>query len=150
LTNQLRDLDQGVVAELRAAAQRQQSRRGVLNQLIPEFQGGGYVPGIDRGFDSVPILARPGELVLNRQQQGLVERSAPGVFQQAGIMRPRGASPASSASSPALPTALSIRLAFEGDAAAVIGNIIVKGVETSNGQRAIVNVIKSSRKNGDL
>lgn len=30
---------------------------------------GGMVPGVDRGYDSVPTMLRPGEMVLNRQQQ---------------------------------------------------------------------------------
>jgi hypothetical protein len=44
--------------------------------LIPGTGGkwmganGGVVPGIDRGFDSVSAMLRPGELVLNKQQQG--------------------------------------------------------------------------------
>ena len=43
-----------------------------------------------------------------------------------------------------------ITLIFEGDAAEIAGNLIVKGVTTSGGQSAIVNVIKRSRRNGDL
>ncbi|MEK6281881.1 MAG: hypothetical protein AABN95_16125 [Acidobacteriota bacterium] len=34
------------------------------------FASGGFVPGTDRGLDSVPAMLRPGELVLNKQQQG--------------------------------------------------------------------------------
>jgi hypothetical protein len=149
LQNQLRDLDNGVVAELRAAVERQARRRGVSGGLVPEFAGGGYVQGVDRGYDSVLARVRPGEVILNKQQQSMVQsRAGYRIFEDVGIQQFQ----AGGRVSPAPPAAesLHIRIAFEGDAQAIVGNLIVRGVETSSGQRAIVSVIKNGRKNGDL
>jgi hypothetical protein len=45
---------------------------GPVGSGIGNFAGGGFVPGTDKGFDSVPAMLRPGELVLNKQQQGML------------------------------------------------------------------------------
>jgi hypothetical protein len=42
---------------------------GPVGSGIGNFAKGGFVPGVDKGFDSVPAMLRPGELVLNKQQQ---------------------------------------------------------------------------------
>jgi hypothetical protein len=100
LTNQVRDLQKVYDARIppliaeqeRQAAQEAQraadARRfaGIDARLIPQFAGGGYVGGIDRGFDSVKALLRPGELVLNRgQQAAVIAQSSPSVFRNAGV-----------------------------------------------------------------
>jgi hypothetical protein len=60
------------------------------SRLIPQFAGGGTVPGIDRGFDSVIARVRPGEKILTlAQQASVIAQSNPGVFDRAGV--PRGA-----------------------------------------------------------
>jgi hypothetical protein len=150
LTNQLRDLDNSVVAELRAAVTRQASRRSNSSFLVPEFASGGYIPGIDRGYDSVVAKVQPGELVLNRQQQMAIQAKAgPRIFQDVGV--PRGRSYQGGGyvrSDPGMP--MSITLNFEGDASKIAEMFVIRGATTSKGQRAIVNVIKSSRRNGDL
>lgn len=149
LTNQLRDLDNGVVAELRAAVERQARRRGVQGLLVPEFESGGRVPGVDRGYDSVMIKARPGEVVLNRQQQASIQaRAGDRIFEEVGIQSFYNGGRVSAA--PQVPQSLHLTISLEGDAQAVIGNLIVRGVETSTGQRAIVSVVKNGRKNGEL
>jgi hypothetical protein len=44
------------------------------------------VPGVDRGFDSVMALMRPGEMVLTVSQQAAIARMAGGdVFGRAGV-----------------------------------------------------------------
>jgi hypothetical protein len=149
LQNQLRDLDNGVVAELRAAVERQARRRGVQGGLVPEFAGGGYVQGVDRGYDSVLARVRPGEVILNKQQQSMVQsRAGYRIFEDVGIQQFQNGGRVSPA--PAAAQSLHVNIVVEGDAQAVLGNLIVRGVETSSGQRAIVSVIKNGRKNGDL
>jgi hypothetical protein len=70
------------------------------------------------------------------------------IFEDVGIQQFQAGGRVSPA--PAAPESLHVTLAFEGDAQAIVGNLIVRGVETSSGQRAIVSVIKNGRKNGDL
>jgi len=81
LTNQFADLNrvyndiilpQIAAQEARKAAgiaqqARLQQNALVFSKLIPEFASGGIVPGVDRGFDSIRALLRPGEMVLNLQ-----------------------------------------------------------------------------------
>lgn len=42
---------------------------GYWKGLGATFATGGIVPGVDRGYDSVPAMLTPGELVLTREQQ---------------------------------------------------------------------------------
>jgi hypothetical protein len=150
LSNQLRDLDNTVVAELRAAVARQASRRSNASFLVPEFESGGYVPGIDRGYDSVLGKLQPGELVLNkRQQRDIQARAGAEIFRDIGVGRGRSFQGGGFVKSdPGMP--VSIALHFEGDLAQVASLFVVRAVTTSAGQRAFVNVIKQSRRNGEL
>jgi hypothetical protein len=100
LTNQVRDLrgvfDASILPEIAAQearkaagiAKQQQSAANALifSRQIPEFATGGVVPGLDRGFDSVKALLRPGELVLTQTQQArVIAQAGPSVFQSAGV-----------------------------------------------------------------
>jgi hypothetical protein len=149
MTNQLRDLDNTVIAELRAAVNRQATRRANASFLVPEFGTGGYIPGIDRGYDSVLAAVQPGELVLNRRQQLAIQSKAgPHVFEDVGVGR--GQSYQSGGFVSGGGGGMNVVIVFEGDAAEIAQSLVVRGVNTSGGQRAIVNVIKSSQRNGEL
>jgi hypothetical protein len=95
LTNQVRDLQKvydsripPLIAEQERKARDAARFAAIDSRLIPQFAGGGTVPGIDRGYDSVPAMLRPGEVVLNRVQQNRVMQMAgPGVFDRAGVPR---------------------------------------------------------------
>jgi hypothetical protein len=151
LKNQLGDLDRGVVTELRNAANRQARRRGLSGSFVPEFQTGGFVPGLDTGRDNVLIAARPGEVILNRSQQGALKQLAGrGILQQIGVPGFEGGGAVPAMPPPISQGPIRINLAFEGEASEILGKIIVRGANTSSGQRAIVNVIKTGRRNGDL
>jgi hypothetical protein len=97
LTNQVRDLQNVFQARIPpliadADSRRASAERAALihSRLIPEFNFGGTVPGIDRGRDSVLAMVRPGEKILTRgQQSAVIAQSNPGVFDRAGV--PRGA-----------------------------------------------------------
>ncbi len=66
-----------IIQQIKIAGVAQSKRQELDSQLVPEFAGGGYVssghggiiPGLDLGYDSVPALLRPNEVVLNVQQQ---------------------------------------------------------------------------------
>ena len=146
LSNQLRDLDNSVVAELRAAVARQQRRSSNAGFLVPEFAGGGYVPGIDRGTDSVTARVRPGELVLNREQQRRVEaRAGASIFQSIGVAR--GGSYQAGGYVPAIGGGGGGSLTIEMH---VEEGIVVGKIQSSSGERVIVNTVKKARRNGDL
>jgi hypothetical protein len=87
LTNQVRDLRSLFESEVAPEITQQQRRKFVNSRLVPEFASGGVIPGIDRGFDSVLMRGRPGEMVLNEQQQSSVARISglPHIFQMAGV-----------------------------------------------------------------
>ena len=42
---------------------------GMGNVYVGGYASGGIVPGVDRGYDSVPAMLTPGELVLTKEQQ---------------------------------------------------------------------------------
>lgn len=87
LTNQVRDLQNLFESSVGPEITKQAERQRVGSRLIPEFASGGIIPGIDRGYDSTLIKARPGEMVLTRaQQQQIAMMSAnPGIFAAAGV-----------------------------------------------------------------
>lgn len=59
------------IREINATEQERQRRGGIISGLpVPEFASGGFVPGSSR--QAVPILAHPGEAVLNYRQQQMV------------------------------------------------------------------------------
>jgi hypothetical protein len=73
----VRELD-ALISQIKGAAAAQERRREFNDSLVPEFAGGGIVqstgagmvvPGVDMGYDTVPAMLRPGEVVLNKQQQ---------------------------------------------------------------------------------
>ena len=97
------------------------------------------------------VQARPGELVLNRQQQMKVMMQAGSdVFKDLGIPSNKmyqsgGYVPARGGDG-----AAQITLVFEGDAGEIAGNLMVKGMNTVTGQKAVVRVVRSSRRNGEI
>ena len=153
LNNQLRDLDNSIVRELQEAVARQAKRRGIIPQLTPEFAGGGVVPGIDRGVDSVFIKARPGEVILNQAQQTRLSTIAgAGIFQRLGLPSSQmgssfqgGGFVNSGAGGPDI----TIQLVLESEGEQ-LGTLIAKGLKTSTGSRATVRVMDSARRNGEF
>lgn len=146
LTNQLRDLDNGVVAELKRAVERQATRQRIGPQLVPEFATGGRVPGIDQGFDSVIARLRPGEAVLNQSQIALLggvsalrRARVPG-FAEGGQITASTPSGGSNAGGP-------MTIIFE-DVTIDAEGIFVKGARTSKGERVAVQIQRNARKNG--
>lgn len=87
LTNQVRDLRNLFESEVGAEIRAQDRRKFVGSRLVPEFAFGGVIPGVDRGFDSVLMRGRPGEMVLTHQQQAAVAALSgnPSIFQMAGV-----------------------------------------------------------------
>jgi hypothetical protein len=69
-----------IIAQIQTAAKSQERRKAFNDALVPEFASGGIVsngagmvvPGIDMGYDTVPAMLRPGEVVLNKQQQAYI------------------------------------------------------------------------------
>jgi len=145
LTNQLRDLDNTVISELRAAVARQATRRNNAGFILPEFASGGFVPGIDQGRDSVLVRATPGELILNKNQQRIIQsRAGRDVFADAGVPLKPGGSRFQGGGFVS-PGEATIVLDLRVDEGIVVGKI-----EGSAGQKVIVNTIKRARKNGEL
>ncbi|HEY6400720.1 MAG TPA: hypothetical protein VI479_04895, partial [Blastocatellia bacterium] len=95
LTNQVRDLRNVYEARIPPLIAEQERRAAdarrfaaIDSRLIPQFAGGGTVPGIDRGFDSVLAMVRPGEKILTMgQQASVIRQSNPRVFETAGVPR---------------------------------------------------------------
>src|SRR5262249_52760806 len=137
-----------------------------FSRQIPEFATGGFVPGIDRGRDSVMAFLTPGELVLNRSQQAAVMREAgPGVFARAGVPRAgRDAGPAQAFQTagfaqtatfmpqdqqPIVIDNLNVEVSF------FVGKddqtrIVVNGMSTSQGRIVTANNVKLARLNGEV
>lgn len=65
----VRDLDSLINNDLTLAVGAQKKRQTTNQQIIPEFATGGIIPGVDKGYDSMLIKARPGEVVLTKQHQ---------------------------------------------------------------------------------
>ena len=133
---------------LRAAVARQATRGGVRGKLVPEFEGGGYVPGIDRGFDSVPILARPGELVLNKQQQRAIQgRAGANVFADAGVG-------SGGAGLQRFQSGGYVRAEAVGGAIVielhVDEGVVLGQVASGKGERVIVRTVQKAKRNGEL
>jgi hypothetical protein len=93
LKNQVNDLRAAyeaiITPEVAAQAQRRSNAQrfsAIDSRLVPQFASGGVVPGQDRGFDSVRAVLRPGEMVLNMQQQASIRAIAgAGIFDRAGV-----------------------------------------------------------------
>lgn len=104
LTNSVRDLrnafdrlippeiqaQQSRLTDAEAARLAEEERRAraasIFSRQIPEFAFGGIVPGVDRGFDSVMALMRPGEMVLTvGQQRGIAAMAGGDVFNRVGV-----------------------------------------------------------------
>jgi hypothetical protein len=161
LTNQVRDLrnlfDSQVVPAAAGAA-----KRGSIANLIPEFATGGVVRGIDRGYDSVMAYVRPGEMVLTRDQQSTIQRTAgydvfarAGVpdapqsqvggapaFASGGVMPMRGIAP-----DEPIQIDLAVNLAIGRQEA---GQIVSVGAATGTGRRVVVNQVRKARLDREL
>lgn len=86
LTNQVRDLRGILESQVIPAVASGQRRSSTESRLIPEFNMGGMVPGIDKGYDSILARVRPGEMILNRDQQKSIRQSLGyNVFAMAGV-----------------------------------------------------------------
>jgi hypothetical protein len=159
LTNQVADLRKVYEARVTPAIAEQQKRaaESALNasnfsRQIPEFASGGYVGGIDRGFDSVKALLRPGELVLNRAQQSAVmSRAGSDVFRNIGV--PTVNTTGRYADGGYVPSGgkggdQSINIYL--DATVDSEGIFIRGGSTKNGQRVIINQINQARLNREF
>jgi hypothetical protein len=95
LTNQVADLRRVFEARIPPLIAEQERKAAdaarfaaIDSRLVPQFAGGGTVPGIDRGRDSVLAMVRPGEKILTlAQQSSVIAQSNPGVFDRAGVPR---------------------------------------------------------------
>lgn len=163
LTNQVRDLRQNfedlIPPSINAALARQsKAQQNALNfsRQIPEFASGGYVGGINRGYDSVTARLTPGELVLNRAQQSAVmAQSSPSVFRNAGVPAmntsgryAEGGYVASGQQSGAV-VIENLTVGFmvgKNDAS----RVFVAGGTTKNGRAVVVNNVKVARTNREL
>ena len=95
LTNQVNDLRKVFEARIPPLIAEQERKAAdaarfaaIDSRLVPQFAGGGTVPGIDRGRDSVLAMLRPGEKVLTLPQQAsVISQSNPSVFDRAGVPR---------------------------------------------------------------
>lgn len=173
LTNQVRDLEAVYQARIppliadqqkRAAdalAQQQRSQQNALafSKQIPEFASGGFVPGIDHGFDSVRALLRPGEMVLTRSQQASVmSQAGPGVFDRAGVPRTSmqfGGTQAFGFGGTAQPTSFGQPLEITLEAQVVIGKndatrIHLIGARSPQGRAITVKNVQDARTNREL
>jgi hypothetical protein len=142
LSNQLRDLDNTVIAELRAAVERQARRQGVRGGLVPEFQSGGYVQGVDMGRDSVLARVRPGELVLTKQHQRSIQsRAGQDIFEEIGLPGYQRGGYVQPPASTAGPVIVELHI----DEGVMLGRI-----QSNDGQQVIVKTIRKARLNGEL
>jgi hypothetical protein len=169
LTNQVADLrkvyearvvpaiaeQQQKATDALAQQRRQDANALTYSKLIPEFATGGYVGGIDRGFDSVKALLRPGELVLNRSQQASVmARAGADVFRAAGVpainttgrYADGGYAPSNggAAGQQVVIEQLTIEAVVDSE------GIAIKGMSTKSGQRVIINQINQARLNREF
>lgn len=157
LTNQVRDLRNLFESQVIPAATSASKRGAISNNLIPEFATGGIVPGLDRGYDSVMAYMRPGEMVLTRDQQAVIQRTAgydvfarAGVpdapqsqvggvpaFAGGGIVPMRGIAP-----DEPIQIDLAVNLAIGRQEA---GQIVSVGAATGTGRRVVVNQVRKAR-----
>jgi hypothetical protein len=153
LKNQVNDLEKMYrdLVEPAITAQVQQRRdsarfSAIDSRLIPQFAGGGFVPGVDHGFDSVKALVRPGEVILNRQQQqAVIGQSNPNVFQNAGVPfmntsgRFEGGGVASGEGGEPMIIELDVRLGLsENDAQRILN----AGAKSRSGRKIIVRAVQ--------
>jgi hypothetical protein len=171
LTNTVRDLkasfEKHIPPEIEQQLQRQQRieeeqerlRRNAerFNRQIPEFARGGIVPGIDRGFDSVMALARPGEMFLTRGQQSAIRAMAgsdvfsragvPGAGQQVGSAQAfanGGTVQRVSGRDSDEPIEISLNVTV-GMSSTGAEEIAITGMSTNNGRRLIINHLNTAR-----
>lgn len=162
LTNQVRDLRNLFESQVIPAATSASKRGAISNNLIPEFATGGIVPGLDRGYDSVMAYMRPGEMVLTRDQQAVIQRTAgydvfarAGVpdapqsqvggvpaFAGGGIVPMRGIAP-----DEPIQIDLAVNLAIGRQEA---GQIVSVGAATGTGRRVVVNQVRKARLDREL
>jgi len=163
LQNQIPDVDRLFLEPLKAAIEAQKKRAVTIKNIIPEFATGGIVPGVDFGFDSVLAMLRPGEVILNQMQQARMKAQAGGdIFARAGvpgfgtpnssqtrngvaayalggIAEARPISPRNGAGAINLEVTLEIG---EDD----VTRLFVNGAETADGQKVVINTVKTGRK----
>lgn len=164
LTNQVRDLRNLFETTVIAGAKPGAKIGALDDKLIPEFATGGVVPGIDRGYDSVMAMVRPGEMVLTRNQQSAIQSIAgSNVFQAVGVPD----APGMSAGMPAFALG-GVMPAFTPQRAAhvqpepielvvnlVVGKedssrIVASAQSTSVGQRAVIATMRRARINREF
>jgi hypothetical protein len=146
LANQIPDLDRVYIEPLKRAVEAQARRRATGQSIIPEFATGGYVNGIDRGYDSVLARLRPGEAVLTREQQARLGGES--ALRLAGVpgFAEGGVVPSAPAIGPAV-IYLDVTLAVPDQ---VAGDIVVNGAQTAQGQKVVVRTVKQAQKNREL
>jgi tape measure domain-containing protein len=141
LRNQLPDVDRVYGSQLREAIERQSLRRRIGPTIVPEFAGGGYVHGFDRGYDSVTARLTPGEVVLNKYQQRVVAQEAGSdIFRRAGVpdaaFANGGVVPQAASDEPII---INITLVNQvGLSDDDTGQILERAVRTSTGRKAVV------------
>jgi hypothetical protein len=152
LAHQIPDVDNIFLEPLKRAVERQRLRQERGQLLRPEFATGGVVPGLDQGRDSVVAMLRPGEVVLNRQQQRAL--GGPQALRRAGVPGFGTAMPQTDAfaaggliAGAGLQINLDVVLNVSEDEA---GSIFVAGASTEGGQAVTVRTVKRARRNGEL
>jgi hypothetical protein len=161
LKNQVNDLRRDYNNLIGPAIVAQQARQMTASEnaarfarQVPEFASGGIVPGHDRGFDSVRALLRPGEMVLNQQQQATVRAMAgPNIFQSAGVpaINQTGIFVGGGVAQGSEPQPIEINFQAE----VVIGKddatrIVVVGADSPQGRAVTVKNVKNARKDRDI
>jgi hypothetical protein len=146
LAHQIPDLDRVYIEPLKRAVEAQARRRATGQSIIPEFATGGYVGGIDRGYDSVLARLRPGEAVLTREQQARL--GGEGAMRLAGVpgFAEGGVVSATSVNS-AMIIYLEVNLGVSPQAA---GDLVVTGATTPQGRQVVVRTVKTAQKNREL
>lgn len=161
-TNQVRDLRNLFEKEVAPAIAAQKLRQETVGKLLPEFAFGGFVPGIDRGFDSVLSLLRPGEMVLTVQHQQKIQQLAGAdIFGRVGVpgaaVPTPGALPAFAAGgiAPRLVSATAESLVIDLDITVGMSEsgaeeLFVAGARSRSGQQVLVNINRKAQKNREL
>jgi len=167
LTNQVADLRRVFEARIPPLIAEQERKAAdaarfaaIDSRLVPQFAGGGTVPGIDRGRDSVLAMLRPGEKVLTlAQQSSVIAQSNPGVFDRAGVPRTAmrvgpaqafqfggTAQPSSFASSSGSGSiTLFVQLGMtESDTQ----EVVARGLDSRTGEEIVVNAVQKARGRG--
>jgi hypothetical protein len=146
LAHQIPDLDRVYIEPLKKAVEAQARRRATGQSIIPEFATGGYVSGVDRGYDSVLARLRPGEAVLTREQQARL--GGEGALRMAGVPGfAEGGVVSQTSVNSQMVIYLDVELGVSPNAA---GDLVVTGATTPQGRQVVVRTVKSAQKNREL